>query len=218
MGSKLGVLKIAAGRLGIPFSEYMERKANGQKWCTSCRQWLKTNEFGKNKLCGDGLSPSCLQCQRARGRKGYITKPRKSRAGQRLVTARDGDKDQARGRIHALINSGVIPCPNMLPCANCGHIYDGEQRHEYHHHKGYSAEHHDDVEVLCTTCHAQKDGAKRTGHRGGGKLTIANVIEIRRDYGKVTTAALARHYKVSSTTIYNIGQRRKWAYIPEQQE
>lgn len=35
-------------------------------------------------------------------------------------------------------------------------------RHEYDHHQGYGAEHHLDVEPVCTFCHAAREKARRT--------------------------------------------------------
>ncbi len=68
--------------------------------------------------------------------------------------ARDGDKDQARQTVNGQIRYGARPHPNQLPCVKCGHVWkEGERRHEYDHHKGYAAAHHEDVIALCTNCH-----------------------------------------------------------------
>jgi len=73
---------------------------------------------------------------------------------------RDGDKRQARRRINVEVREGRRPHPNTLPCADCGHVWqEGERRHEYDHYLGYGAEHHYDVESVCTVCHARRDGA-----------------------------------------------------------
>ena len=74
---------------------------------------------------------------------------------------RDGDKKQARQRINVLVRTGRMPHPNTLPCADCGHVWaPGERRHEYDHHKGYAAEHHYEVEPVCSNCHAKRDNPK----------------------------------------------------------
>lgn len=74
---------------------------------------------------------------------------------------RDGDKEQARQRINVLVRTGRLVHPNALPCTDCGHVWKrGERRHEYDHHLGYAAEHHYDVQSVCTTCHAKRDNAK----------------------------------------------------------
>lgn len=75
--------------------------------------------------------------------------------------ARDGDKVQARHRVNVEVRTGKRPHPNTLPCADCGHIHSqGERRHEYDHHLGYAAEHHLEVESVCTLCHAKRDSSK----------------------------------------------------------
>lgn len=64
MGSKLGALKIAAGRLGITFEEYRGKVASGLKWCYRCKQWKPTADFNIDRSRGDGLSAKCYECQR----------------------------------------------------------------------------------------------------------------------------------------------------------
>jgi hypothetical protein len=62
---------------------------------------------------------------------------------------------------------GRRPHPNDLPCTDCSHVWaPGERRHEYDHHLGYAAEHHLDVEPVCTTCHAARDWKKEVCKRG----------------------------------------------------
>ena len=74
---------------------------------------------------------------------------------------RDGDKVQARQRVNLEVRTGRIPHPNLLPCVDCDHKWNsGERRHEYDHYLGYSAEHHLHVQVVCTRCHAKRDGVK----------------------------------------------------------
>lgn len=40
MGSRVGVMKVAAKRVGITASEYEANLAAGLKWCRSCRQFI----------------------------------------------------------------------------------------------------------------------------------------------------------------------------------
>lgn len=76
-----------------------------------------------------------------------------SRYGPPAGPARDGDKKQARARVNRMVQRGVFPHPNSLPCEECGHVWhEGEKRHEYDHHLGYDALHQLDVEVVCPTC------------------------------------------------------------------
>lgn len=75
---------------------------------------------------------------------------------------RDGDKVQARMTIAYEIRIGRRPHPNTLRCVDCQHQWmPGERRHEYDHHLGYAAEHHRDVEPVCTTCHHARDNVKK---------------------------------------------------------
>ncbi len=92
---------------------------------------------------------------------------------------RDGDKVQARQRINVEVRTGRRPHPNTLPCTDCGHVHDtGERIHHYDHHKGYAAEHHLDVEPVCTKCHAIRDSKrKRQTHCiKGHQFTDENTI------------------------------------------
>ena len=92
---------------------------------------------------------------------------------------RDDDRDQARQRINVLVRTGRLPHPNTLPCKDCGHLWTtGERRHEYDHHKGYAAQHHYDVEPVCTTCHAARDSARKaqTHCIHGHEFTLDNTI------------------------------------------
>lgn len=89
------------------------------------------------------------------------------RPGPAPMPARDGDKVQARQRVNVEVRAGRRPHPNELPCADCGHVWEiGERRHEYDHHLGYAAEHHLDVEPVCTTCHAVRDARTDACFRG----------------------------------------------------
>jgi hypothetical protein len=75
------------------------------------------------------------------------------RPGPAPQPPRDGDKVQARQRINVEVRTGRRPRPNTIPCVDCGHVWKaGERRHEYDHHLGYKAEHHYDVQAVCTRC------------------------------------------------------------------
>ena len=45
-----------------------------------------------------------------------------------------------------------MPDPGGVPCTDCGHLGD-DLRHEYDHYLGYAAEHHEDVQAVCSQCH-----------------------------------------------------------------
>ena len=105
--------------------------------------------------------------------------PKTGRPGPSPHPPRSGDKKQARQRINVDVRTGRRPHPNTLPCVDCGHIWKpGERRHEYDHYLGYDADHHQDVEVVCTTCHARRDSHKgrQTHCIHGHEFTAANTI------------------------------------------
>ena len=62
MGSKLGVLKVAARRLGIPFEEYMQKINSGLKYCWKCQSWKPVDDFGNDATRGDGKAAKCYEC------------------------------------------------------------------------------------------------------------------------------------------------------------
>ena len=66
MGSKLGVYKVAAGRIGIGLDEYLENIKNGLKWCWKCESWKPISEFGIDRSRGDGHKSVCADCDYAR--------------------------------------------------------------------------------------------------------------------------------------------------------
>lgn len=89
------------------------------------------------------------------------TNPLTGRPGPLPGVPRDGDKKQARRKVNLEVRTGRISHPNSLPCVDCGHKWqEGKRRHEYDHHLGYSAQHHFDVEPVCTNCHSKRDSAK----------------------------------------------------------
>lgn len=68
MGSKVGVLKIAAKRIGVSYDEYLEKINSGMKWCTSCKQFLPIDEFCKDSSQGDGHGTKCSQCRHSKAK------------------------------------------------------------------------------------------------------------------------------------------------------
>lgn len=137
MGSKLGVLKVAASRLGVTFEEYQSKLKDGLKWCFSCGQWKPRVFFGLNCLKGDGLSPQCFSCVRVRTKK----KRKISGPSPRL-------QNKISYVIRVAIQRGLLARPTILPCIGCG-----KPAVEYHHHLGYGRSHWLDVQALCKKCH-----------------------------------------------------------------
>lgn len=64
MGSRLGVMKIAAARVGMSLQEYQERLSRGLKRCWKCKEWKHTDDFTIDCSRGDGLSSACYDCIR----------------------------------------------------------------------------------------------------------------------------------------------------------
>ena len=64
MGSKLGVTKIAAGRLGLTLQDYQSKRSQGLKWCWKCEEWKSIDEFTVDRSRGDSLSAACYECRR----------------------------------------------------------------------------------------------------------------------------------------------------------
>jgi hypothetical protein len=152
-----GSKKIAAQKAGVTLDEYERLLSSGIKWCTGCRAWHATTEFGADVTRWDGLAAICGAARRAKAKAKYQPKPRPT-PGRSFVPARDGDAAQARRRINYFVEAGLIPHPNELRCSDCSHQWtEGDRRHEYDHHLGYAAEHHEYVEPVCTSCHARRE-------------------------------------------------------------
>ena len=155
MGHDLGVLKRCAALAGISIEEYGRLVSLGNKWCWRCREWHSMDTFTKDVSRSDGLSSACRKSQSEWRRRNYTPRPRQQQRGRRFVAPRDGDKEQARGRVNHLVRIGMIKDPDELPCTDCSHL-GSDRRHEYDHHLGYAAENHESVESVCTTCHAAR--------------------------------------------------------------
>jgi len=152
-----GAEKIAAGFCGITVEEYRSLKAKGLKRCTKCKTWLPVSDFNNDKSRSDGLAAACRNCQNKMGRDGYTPIPEsKRKLSGPPPKPKDGDKLQARQTVNRLVRQRRIPNPNTVPCSECGHL-GNDKKHEYHHHKGYAAEHHKSVVVMCRSCHRKGD-------------------------------------------------------------
>lgn len=55
----LGVLKVAAKRIGVTLEEYQRHQSVGEKWCYACRAWRPVEDFHKDASRGDGLKAVC---------------------------------------------------------------------------------------------------------------------------------------------------------------
>lgn len=89
VGSKLGVLKIAAKKSGLSFDEYMDRVNSGLKRCTKCNEWKNKTEFNKDQSRGDGLSAKCISCTYQRQMDGPTKRERRLYLQNGLAWCRD---------------------------------------------------------------------------------------------------------------------------------
>lgn len=132
-----------------------------EKVCARCSETKPLTEFAADRSRADGLTYWCRPCRNARARTAYHPQ-RNMQSGRRYVPPRDGDQKQARRRVNHLVDVGLLPAPNSVPCADCSHVWTtGERRHEYDHHLGYAADHHEDVEAVCTSCHHAREIHRR---------------------------------------------------------
>lgn len=163
MGSALGAMKTAAARIGIPVEEYLVRISGNEKWCIGCKGWHDRSVFAIDRSRSDNLTAKCRAFKNSKSRGDYVPTPPRQR-GRRYVDARDGDKEQARRRVNYLIEAKLLPRPNDVACVDCGHKWsEGQRRHEYDHYLGYDAEHHEDVEAVCSKCHHCRESARVGG-------------------------------------------------------
>jgi hypothetical protein len=153
-----GAIKQAAAKIGVTVEQYEQNTASGLKWCTVCREWQARAAFAVDRSRWDGLVSVCREAKNLREREQYVPSTAPRVKGRSFVPARDGDVKQARRRVNFFVETGLLPHPNNLPCADCGHVWkSGERRHEYDHHLGYDAAHHEDVEAVCTRCHHSRE-------------------------------------------------------------
>ena len=172
MGSRVGVIKIAAGRLHLSLAEYLAKIDGGEKWCDRCSKWKYVGEFGRDSTRGDGRDAKCKKCRQEIHVGRYVPRPKPK---HRPCYSKGGNPQSARVRIYQRIKRGEMPHPKTLPCTDCGHIWvEGERRHEYDHTHGYEAAHALTVEPVCTICHhrrGQERGTHIRKHAANGKFT-----------------------------------------------
>lgn len=159
-GRKLGAMKRLASRVGVTLEEFAHRLTHGEKYCWRCRVTHPLSAFNTDVTRSDGLDPACADSRNKNSRDRYIPHPA-SRLGTFSAETRDGDKKQARSRVNHLVDVGLLPDPNDVPCTDCSHVYaDGERRHEYDHYLGYAGKNQLDVQSVCTTCHRVREESR----------------------------------------------------------
>jgi hypothetical protein len=62
MGSALGVAKTAAIKIGCTVEEWTSRRANGERWCTSCRAWWFRENMMPERRRPEGIGVRCRSC------------------------------------------------------------------------------------------------------------------------------------------------------------
>lgn len=202
MGSAIGCRKVAAAKAGMSLEDYIARVEAGQKWCTGHKEWHARDAFGADASRADGLAAQCLRWRKRHYDTTHVRKGMRSRAGLFRVPARDGDKKQARARANHAVDAGRLPDPNSLPCVDCGHKYDGQRRHEYDHHMGYSAEHQLTVQAVCSVCHRRRESERAMAENklpANSKLSHEQVRAIRSS--DQSTRALAESMGLDTETV-----------------
>ena len=133
----------------------------GEKRCAKCRESKPHTSFGTDRSRADGLTYWCLDCRNARGRAKYERKGHPGRRGW-IAPFRDGDKRQARRRVNYLVEQGLLPRPDDLPCADCMDMsLTPGGRHEYDHARGYDGANQIYVEPVCQRCHRNREEVRR---------------------------------------------------------
>lgn len=155
-GNVAGALKRRSIQAGVSVEVLLEHERRNEFWCYRCRTFHPRAEFGDDRARGDGRERCCKESRNLAARKRYKPHPINREIGKSWrKDPRDGDRKQARGRVNYLVRVGLIPDPDDLACADCSHV-GPERRHEYDHYLGYGAEHHEDVQVVCTLCHRRR--------------------------------------------------------------
>lgn len=62
MGSRAGVEKSAATKVGCTVEAWRARRAAGERWCCRCRTWAPLSEFAQDASRGAGTSSKCRPC------------------------------------------------------------------------------------------------------------------------------------------------------------
>lgn len=88
MGSRVGVMKVSAKRLGLNLEEYERLLQRGLKWCNRCRSWKPTAEFGSDRSRGDGKDAVCKACRYVRTGTGPGKRERVEKAAKGLSWCR----------------------------------------------------------------------------------------------------------------------------------
>jgi len=161
-GRRLGAIKTAAKKAGVSLDEYIAKVAAGLKYCWPCNSWHDKSVFNIDRSRGDGLAAICKAQQSKRSKAAYIPAHPSLKLPRFLTETRDGDKKQARRRINYLVEQGVIPHPDEVPCSDCADgVWANSYRHEYDHARGYDGDNQLYVEPVCSRCHRIREEDRR---------------------------------------------------------
>lgn len=143
------------------------------KQCIHCKKYRSEEEFGYASTARDKLQSWCRQCKREfaatpseRERRRRYKKSEAGKVankkywhgekGKALSTStrkayreKYPERYKAHNAVTIAINRGRMPSASTKICA-CG-----EKADLYHHHNGYSKEHHLDVIPVCFKCHME---------------------------------------------------------------
>jgi hypothetical protein len=70
MGTAIGSLKRAAGKLGLSLPAYLLKIDGGLLWCWKCQRWQPATEFGVDRKRPNGRAGRCLVSRRVVNGKG----------------------------------------------------------------------------------------------------------------------------------------------------
>jgi len=144
----------------------------GFSWCTACKSLQPLELFCADRSRWNQLSSKCSVCRSGIERRGRMEScDVVHERGRCFIEPRDNDPKQARGRVNHLVNVGILPDPEIIPCSDCNHV-GSDKRHEYDHYLGYAKENHEKVQVVCTTCHARRH--QKTECKRGHEFNLEN--------------------------------------------
>ena len=67
MGSRNGIEKVAASKIGCSVEEWEARIKAGELWCYCCRQWHPQGNFGIDRSRSRGFASACKVCVSHKG-------------------------------------------------------------------------------------------------------------------------------------------------------
>lgn len=153
-----GGKKHAALAAGVSVDEFEARTASGMGSCAAYRTWLPRGSFGLDRSRLGGLHRKCTACRGIIRRARYRPKERVSSGGRKPIPPRDGDREQGRRSVNYLVEIGMLPAPDAVPCTDRAHAWAGGRRCPgYDHHLRYGVDHHLDVQPVCVGCRRARE-------------------------------------------------------------